>query len=618
MSPSHPAGIDVSGVDVSGFDTPEINTPEIDTLAIDKGLAMSVLPVWVLLATLVLGGCAGTRSTLDAAPPAQVDRASPAPAAQAPQVEQPPRLELTEEILYKLLVAEFAGQRGQVELALDSYLDLARRVPDARIAERATGIAVFAKRNAEAREAAELWVQRAPTDLEARQVLAALLIRGGEVDEALHHLELVMSASKEGTGQGLKMIASFLGNEGDKRAALEVMRRLVAAHQDDPDALFAYALLAIKTDQLPAARQAMEQILSRGAPTTPMAMTYVGIRQKQGDTEGALSWLEGQIEKNPQDFDLRTAYARLLADRRRFDDAKEQFEILAKMQPDNAEVRFALGILHLQTQSLESAEGNFRRLVNGEEYADEASFYLGQLAETRKDYDQALKWYSSVGEGDNHFDAQLSMALTMMKQKRFPAAREQLHGIAPATPDQKTRLTRVEGELLSQEGKYREAMDVYDRALEGGFNGDLLYSRAMLAEKMGRLDLLERDLKLILEREPDNSQALNALGYSLADQTTRYPEAYALIKRAYELSPNDYYVLDSLGWVLYRMGRLDEAEGYLRRALKLRNDPEVAAHLGEVLWFRGDRKGARMVWEDALQSAPGDRKVLDAMQRLSP
>ena len=608
MSPSHPAGVDV----------PEVDVPEIDTPEIDNRLAMSVFPALVLLATLVFGGCAGTKSTLDAAPPAQADRASPATAAHAPQVEQPPRVELTEDILYKLLVAEFAGQRGQVELALDSYLDLARRVPDARIAERATGIAVFAKRNAEAREAAELWVRRAPTDLEARQVLAALLIRNGEVDEALHHLELVMSASKEGTGQGLKMIASFLGNEGDKRAALEVMRRLVAAHQDDPDALFAYALLAIKTDQLPAARQAMEQILSRGAPTTPMAMAYVGIRQKQGDTEGALSWLEGQIEKDPQDFDLRTAYARLLADQRRFDDAKEQFERLAKMQPDNAEVRFALGILHLQTQSLEGAETHFRRLVNGEEYADEASFYLGQLAETRKDYDQALKWYSSVGEGDNHFDAQLSMALTMMKQKRFPAAREQLHGIAPATPDQKTRLTRVEGELLSQEGKYREAMEVYDRALEGGFNSDLLYSRAMLAEKMGRLDLLERDLKLILEREPDNSQALNALGYSLADQTTRYPEAYALIKRAYELSPNDYYVLDSLGWVLYRMGRLDEAEGYLRRALKLRNDPEVAAHLGEVLWLRGDRKGARMVWEDALQSAPGDRKVLDAMQRLSP
>ncbi|MGH8568517.1 MAG: tetratricopeptide repeat protein [Gammaproteobacteria bacterium] len=349
---------------------------------------MSMFPAWVLFATLVLGGCAGTKSTLDAAPPAQADRASPAPAAPAPQVEQapqvqPPQVELTEAILYKLLVAELAGQRGQVELALDTYLDLARRVPDARIAERATGIAVFAKRNAEAREAAVLWVQRAPTDLEARQVLAALLIRSGEVDEALHHLELVMSASKEGAGQGLKMIASLLGNEGDKQAALEVMRRLVAAHQDDPDALFAYALLAIKTDQLPAARQAMEQILSRGAPTTPMAMTYVGIRQKQGDTEGALAWLEGQIEKYPQDFDLRTAYARLLADQRRFDDAKKQFEILAEMQPDHAEVRFALGILHLQTQSLEAAEGHFRHLVNGEEYADDEWFLLGELGVSR-------------------------------------------------------------------------------------------------------------------------------------------------------------------------------------------------------------------------------------------
>ncbi len=565
---------------------------------------------------LFLGGCAGTPQTLSepAAPPS----APAAPAAPAPGTPTS-RVELTQEILYKLLVAEIAGQRGQIDLALENYLDLARKLPDARLAERAAGIAVFAKRNAEALEAAGIWVKRAPADLQARQVLAALLIRNGQVDEALHHLELVMTSSEEGAGQGLKMIASFLGNEGDKKAALEVMRRLVESHQDDPDALFAYALLAIKTDQLPAARQAMEQILARGgAPTTPMAMTYVGIRQKQGDHDGALSWLETQVAKNPQDFELRTAYARLLADQRRFEDAKKEFEILAGMQPDNAEVRFALGILHLQTQSLESAEEHFRRLVKGSEYADEASYFLGQIAENRKDYDRALEWYAAVGAGDHHFDAQLSMALTLIKQQKLAAARQRLAGIAPATPEQKTRLVRVEGELLIQEGKYAEAMRVYDRALAGGFDSELLYSRAMLAEKMGRLDLLERDLKQIIEREPNNSQALNALGYSLADRTTRYQEAYALIKRAFELSPNDYYILDSMGWVLYRMGRLDEAESYLRRALKLRNDPEVAAHLGEVLWFRGDRNGARTVWKDGLEAAPGDRKILDAMQRLSP
>lgn len=567
----------------------------------------------VILAALLLSGCAGTQPTPD--PPQATDRAETRAADPAPHG---PGIAMTEDILYRLLVAELAGQRGRIELALDNYLELAREVPDPRIAERATGIAVFAKRDAEAREAARRWVQLAPADLEARQVLAALLIRNGEVDQALHHLELVMSSSKEGAGYGLKMIAGLLSNETDRRAALEVMRRLVASHRDDPDALFAYALLAIKAQELPAARQAMEQIFARANPTTPMAMTYVGVLQKQGDTADALSWLEAQVQKRPDDADLRTAYARLLADQRRFEDAKAQFEVLAKAQPDSSEVRFALGILNLQTQSLDQAEGHFRHLANGEEYADEASYYLGQIAENRRDYDQALEWYSAVGEGDNRFDAELSMALTLMKQKKFSEARGKLHGITPSTPGQKARLVRVEGELLSQEGKYAEAMRVYDQALVGHFDSDLLYSRAMLAEKMGRLDLLEQDLKQILEREPDNSQALNALGYSLADRTTRYPEAYALIKRAYELSPNDYFILDSMGWVLYRMGRLDEAEGFLRRALKLRDDPEIAAHLGEVLWHRGDRTGARMVWEDALQSAPGDHKVLDAMKRLSP
>ncbi|MGH8508744.1 MAG: tetratricopeptide repeat protein, partial [Gammaproteobacteria bacterium] len=143
-----------------------------------------------------------------------------------------------------------------------------------------------------------------------------------------------------------------------------------------------------------------------------------------------------------------------------------------------------------------------------------------------------------------------------------------------------------------------------------------LYTRAMLADKIGRIDVLERDLKHILAREPNNARALNALGYSLADRTTRYQEAYALIKRALELTPNDFFVLDSMGWVLYRLGRLDESEAYLRRALQIRNDPEVAAHLGEVLWVQGDRAEARRVWDSALRVTPGDPNLLKVMRRL--
>jgi tetratricopeptide (TPR) repeat protein len=161
-------------------------------------------------------------------------------------------------------------------------------------------------------------------------------------------------------------------------------------------------------------------------------------------------------------------------------------------------------------------------------------------------------------------------------------------------------------------------MEVYNAALENGYNSELLYSRAMLAEKMGQLQLLETDLRAILEQEPDNAQALNALGYTLADRTARYDEAYHLIRRALELSPEDFYILDSMGWVLYRLGRLDEAIDFLQRARAIRDDAEVAAHLAEVLWVKGEKDAARDVWESAVKTTPNHPLLLDIIERFAP
>ncbi len=162
-------------------------------------------------------------------------------------------------------------------------------------------------------------------------------------------------------------------------------------------------------------------------------------------------------------------------------------------------------------------------------------------------------------------------------------------------------------------------MATYDAELQdGAFHSELLYARAMLADKMGAIEVLERDLRTIIEQEPENAQALNALGYTLADRTARYEEALELIKRALKLSPDDFYILDSMGWVLYRLQRFDEAIEYLEQARALRNDPEVAAHLGEVLWIKGERDAARDVWETALRDTPNDKKLLDVIKRLTP
>jgi tetratricopeptide (TPR) repeat protein len=560
--------------------------------------------------------------------PAATPRASPTDEASPPEkpkaeVESPPSKELTEEVLYQILVAEIAGQRGKLDIALDNYLDLARKIPDPQLAQRATGIAIYAKKDDEALEATRLWVKAEPGNPEAQQALAALLIQTGNVDEAFKHIESLLDSGKGNTGHTLQLIANLLSREEDKTRALGLMEKLAKGHDQNPEVLFAYSLLALRSGEAAKAKQAMEKVMALAPSNKEFAMAYLGVLQQTGDKRTALSWLEDWVGRHPEDFDMRMAYARLLADSSAYHKALEQFSVLEKTAPANPDVRFALGLLHLQENDRAKAKGYLTTLVNDDQYTDEASFQLGQIAEADKDYASALKWYSSinkstVSKGDIYFDAQLSIAMTLAKQGKIAEASEQLHKIESKSPEQRVRLIKTEAEILAQEEKYEEALAIYDRALnEHRDNADLLYSRAMLAERMKRIDLMERDLRRLLELEPDNAQALNALGYTLADRTGRYQEAHALIKRALELKPNDYYILDSMGWVLYRLGRLPEAADHLRRAKAIRNDPEIAAHLGEVLWAMGDQKGAREIWKKALKTAPGDEKILEVMERLA-
>lgn len=563
----------------------------------------------------LLAGCATVPETGD---PAAESRSpdSPVPVAPAPSPTGP--TDLTGEVMYEILLAEFAGQRGDLDTAVNTYLRLAHRLDSAEVAERATSIAVFAREDDKARDAAALWVRRAPDNLEARQVLAALYIRTGDADLALTQLRYVLAADPEARGQRLRMIAGFLGREQEQDAALEVMERLLEEHRDDPDALFAFAQMAVRAGNLDKARQGVEAALAADPGNLSMAVAYLSILQRQGETETALAWLEDLLYRQPEDFNLRLIYARLLADERRYEDARRQFQVLAEADAENTDVQYALGLLNLQANDLDAARVHFMNLVELGDRTDEASFYLGQIEQVRDNYDAAIDWFRAVSGGENFFDAQLHIALLMGRDSQVEEAMAHLRSLQPGSERQRFRVARTEGEILTEAGRLEEAMAIYDRALEGSYDTELLYTRAMLAEKMDRLDILERDLRQILEREPDNAQALNALGYTLADRTDRYDEAYDLISRALDLEPDDFYILDSMGWVLYRLGRLEEAVEYLRRAQSLRDDPEVAAHLGEVLWVMGERDEARRVWRDALANTPDDRHLLEVIERFSP
>jgi tetratricopeptide (TPR) repeat protein len=243
--------------------------------------------------------------------------------------------------------------------------------------------------------------------------------------------------------------------------------------------------------------------------------------------------------------------------------------------------------------------------------------YLGQVAEQRKQYDQAAAWYQQIESGNFYFEAQARLSLTLAKRGQLQEARELLHALQPETEQQQVQRILTEEQMLSEAKQYDEALHVLSAALKDlPDNTDLLYARALVAEKLNRIDLHEADLRKVLSKEPKNAHALNALGYTLADRTTRYKEALELLEQALALKPDDPFIMDSMGWVQYRLGNHAEAVRYLKSALEKRPDAEIAAHLGEVLWVSGDRAGAESVWSRALKDTPDNEVLMGVIKKF--
>ncbi len=530
-----------------------------------------------------------------------------------------PKIPLTEDLLFNLLMAEMAGHRGLLDVSVEKYLDLARTTRDHRIVQRAARIAVYARNDAAALAAARLWVELDPRNPDPHQVLAVMKLRSGDLEQAASHLQDIFAYSEGEVDEKLWMIANLLGSEKDKEAVLDVMEKLVASQNNSPDAMYAFAHVAAKLEDLQRSRELLEDTLALAPDNVNVALSYISILQRMGREQEALAWLEAELlQHEGDDFNLRMAYARLLMDFRLYDKALDQFELLVAREPENTDVLYALALLYLQHNRLDDSEALFRKLSVQEYLTDSANYYLGRIAEEKRLYDEAGDWYQGVHKGEHYFDAQIRLAMLLARQGEVNEARDHLGTIRAQSEQQQRLIIQAEGELLLEVERYEEAVAVYSAALEDQYDADLLYARAMAAEKAGNLELLEADLRTILQHEPDHAQALNALGYTLADATDRHAEAYELIKKALELRPTDFYILDSMGWVLYRLGRLDEAIDYLRKALNIRQDPEIAAHLGEVLWVRGEREQAKEVWEAALRQTPEDTRLLDVIERFAP
>jgi tetratricopeptide (TPR) repeat protein len=537
----------------------------------------------------------------------------------AATASEPAKATLSEDVLYDILLGEIAQQRGQYEIAIQSLSAAAEKTHDPRLAEEATLTATQAKRYQDALKSAELWVQLEPRSQAAQETIAGTYMELGQTAEAERHFEQMLAIAGSERDRAYRRIASVLGRQQNRTAAIDMMRTLVSHDAKNPSAQFALAHLAVRTGDLDAAGEAVSEALKLRPDWEEAALFKAGVLVSQKDNVKAQAFYEDYLAKHAGATRMRLSYARYLVDLKQWDKARGEFLRVLQQSPDDAETAYAVGLLSLQTNHLDEADKYLKQALKLQPDLEQARVYLGEVAEERKDYAAAARWYREVPEGEYYFEAQTRLGVIMAKQGDVEGARRHLQAIQAQTDAQRVQLFLAEEQVLRDAKRYNQAMAVLDDGLKQiPGDKDLLYARALIAEKQNRIDVTERDLRAILAQDGDNAQALNALGYTLADRTDRYQEALKLIERALALKPDDPFILDSMGWVQYRLGNNAEAIKYLKRALAARNDAEISAHLGEVLWVTGDRTQARSVWQKALENTPDNEVLHGTIKKFLP
>jgi tetratricopeptide (TPR) repeat protein len=535
----------------------------------------------------------------------------------------------SEEFFARYLLSELAGQRGSAPTASREILNLAKTTRDGRLARRAAEVAFRARDMELAFEATSLWIDIEPDSREARQVLSTIAARQGNFDTV--KANYAKRLAEPGKAPELFMLlptmllqASASGADGklDRNKAVNAVRELAKPYPQIAESHFAIALSTATAGDSKAAMIALDEAL-RLKPKFVRAVKLKSDLLAETSDEKALQYLKGFLDTNADVDDVRLNYAQLLIGQKSYVSAREELRRVDRNNTSNARVPFSIGMLSQQMGDFADAEKNYLRSL-ALKPADPNVIYfgLGQVAESQKDTNKAIDWFGKVKEGDSFVGAKLRIANLLAKRDGMDSGRKFLREAQDAeddSPETRTQLVLAEVQLLREAKAFREAFSLLSTAIEKAPNTpEFLYDRAMIAEKLDRYDVLEKDLRRVIEIKPDYAHAYNALGYTFADRNIRLEEAYSLIQKAIKLAPDDASIQDSVGWVQYRMGRLPEAEVSLRKAYDLRRDAEIAAHLGEVLWAQGKRDEAQKIWRAALDESPGNEVLIAVLAKHKP
>jgi tetratricopeptide (TPR) repeat protein len=531
----------------------------------------------------------------------------------------PDQAELSGDLLYDLLVGEFAGNAGDLALSVESYNRAAMKTNDARVAARASYIAVYGERYEDALDLLERWEELDPDDGDVTRMYAITHLKLGQPLEAATYIQSILDAVEGNGHEKALAVKRLLAKESNTEDGLAVLEALNEADPGNQHMLILQARYAAQLEKYDEALVLLDRVLEIDPTLADVHIIKARILAAQGKQDQAMALVALVLMEQPDNDQLRLQYARMLVEQREFNKAKAQFNLLLKDDPENADILLSLGLLNIETGELDEASIHLKHLVDMGQKQDIANYYLGRIAQNREEHKIAISYYLKVNSGDYVFDAKMRIAGLFARLGRVDEGLKQLEILADKQTSWELRVRAylAQGEILASKKRYAEGMEMYSRALQlKPDDADLLYARALMAEKVDRIDITEADLLKLLSAQPENANALNALGYTLADRTERLEEARDYIKRAAELVPDDPAILDSLGWVSYRLGNMQEALKWLAKAFEQLEDAEIAAHYGEVLWKNNQREEARKVWEIGLKNNSEHPVLLETMQRL--
>ncbi|EUJ11143.1 hypothetical protein Meth11DRAFT_1981 [Methylophilaceae bacterium 11] len=529
---------------------------------------------------------------------------------------QPKITQANAEFVYKYLLGEIAGQRGELSLASQLFLDLAKQTRDARLAERAARAAAYANQPALALQASTLWTELDPNSTEAQQAASQLLVASGNLKDAKPQIKKLLT--KEDTrANGFLYLNTLLAKQRDKQEVLEVVQDLAKPYPKLPEAHFAVAQAAFFADKMDLATAALAEADKQRPGWEPGAQMHGQMLFKESP-EKALDFYRSFLKKYPNANEVRMAYAKTLVNQKKIQEAKPEFIRLVESSKGSPEVSAVVGLLSLESGEYTMADQYFEQaLKNGFKEPDQLHLYLGRSAEKQKNDTRALNWYDKIQSGELYLDGRLAAAQVVARTNNVDAAISMLDDINDLTVEQQITVIQTEANLLGHAKRHQEAFDLLQKA-NTSFpeSAELTYDFAMAAERAGKLDVMEDALYKLIKMRPDYAAAYNALGYSYADRNIKLIEAKTLIETALKLSPGDHYIMDSLGWVYFRLGDLPNAVEQLRQAYAIQADPEIAAHLGEVLWKQGQQEEAKRIWEQALKAYPENDVLLATTKKF--